>query len=196
MPQVEIISASSNEIFDRHRRMIHIVIAELNFSQGQWPIVEVVLVVLITTLLCFHVPYTRMSGSRLIALLFAECRNMNGTFSPLCDGNFDPVRHAGTISELSEISFTNYLSQNIGDFLQKLSLSYFWPPQFVIVFRKAPLVHWCCGLCGSWPWLSRLNASLPCLLSESKLHPDSSYPRWRLVRDTERLTWTQVLGMK
>jgi len=67
---------------------------------GKWPIIEVVSVVLITVLLSFHIPYTRMSGSELIALLFSECKNVNGDVNPLCDGSFDPVKHAGSAGPL------------------------------------------------------------------------------------------------
>ena len=70
-------------------------------SLGKWPIIEVVSVVLITVLLSFHIPYTRMSGSELIALLFSECKNVNGDVNPLCDGSFDPVKHAGVIFRIA-----------------------------------------------------------------------------------------------
>ena len=46
---------------------------------GTWlkshPMVEVFLVTLITALLCFVNPYTRMGGTELVYNLFAECRS-------------------------------------------------------------------------------------------------------------------------
>ncbi|KAF5370652.1 hypothetical protein D9758_001997 [Tetrapyrgos nigripes] len=49
------------------------------------PIVEVLLVTLVTTLLCFLNPYTRMGGTELVYNLFAECRTGSGNdHSGLC----------------------------------------------------------------------------------------------------------------
>ncbi|KAI0058083.1 hypothetical protein BV25DRAFT_1919615 [Artomyces pyxidatus] len=47
------------------------------------PISEVLLVTLVTTVLCFVNPYTRMGGTELVYNLFAECRTGN-THSGLC----------------------------------------------------------------------------------------------------------------
>lgn len=71
-----------------------------NSALGKWPIMEVLVVVLVTTLLSFHIPYTRMSGSELIALLFSECKDVSGTANPLCDGVFDQAKHAGSAGPL------------------------------------------------------------------------------------------------
>ncbi|KAJ7462373.1 chloride channel [Mycena galericulata] len=49
------------------------------------PVAEVMLVTLITSLLCFLNPYTRMGGTELVYKLFAECRTGSGnTHSGLC----------------------------------------------------------------------------------------------------------------
>ncbi|RDB25370.1 H(+)/Cl(-) exchange transporter 5 [Hypsizygus marmoreus] len=49
------------------------------------PILEVLLITLITSILCFVNPYTRMSGTELVYNLFAECRTGSGnSHSGLC----------------------------------------------------------------------------------------------------------------
>ncbi|KAI0310925.1 chloride channel [Amylostereum chailletii] len=55
------------------------------------PIAEVLLVTLLTTVLCFLNPYTRMGGTELVAKLFAECRSGSANaLSGLCV--LDPPR--------------------------------------------------------------------------------------------------------
>jgi len=71
-----------------------------NSSLGKWPIMEVLVVVLITALLSYHIPYTRISGAKLITLLFSECKNVDGESNPLCDGVFDQDKHAGSAGPL------------------------------------------------------------------------------------------------
>ena len=44
-----------------------------------------VVLVLVTALFAFHVPFTRMSGPELIAILFGECDPAKGQVSNLCD---------------------------------------------------------------------------------------------------------------
>lgn len=61
---------------------------------------EVVILVLVTTLLAYHVPFTRMSGSELITILFGECDPNKGQVTDLCDYIFDKgvngtIPHAG-----------------------------------------------------------------------------------------------------
>lgn len=56
---------------------------------GTWlrthPIFEVFLVTLVTAVLCFVNPYTRMGGTELVYNLFAECREgTKNTHSGLC----------------------------------------------------------------------------------------------------------------
>jgi len=66
---------------------------------GTWlkahPLAEVLLVTLVTTILCFLNPYTRMSGTELVYNLFSECRTGSGnTHSGLCvvdPGTFEKV---------------------------------------------------------------------------------------------------------
>jgi chloride channel 3/4/5 len=53
------------------------------------PISEVLVVTLVTTVLCFLNPYTRMGGTELVYELFAECRTGGNTHSGLCV--LDPV---------------------------------------------------------------------------------------------------------
>ncbi|KAH9485429.1 H(+)/Cl(-) exchange transporter 5 [Psilocybe cubensis] len=59
------------------------------------PIVEVLLITLVTSVLCFLNPYTRMGGTELIYNLFAECRTgSRNTHSGLCiidPGSFTQV---------------------------------------------------------------------------------------------------------
>ncbi|KAG7098607.1 hypothetical protein E1B28_000530 [Marasmius oreades] len=66
---------------------------------GTWlrshPIAEVLLVTLLTTMLCFLNPYTRMGGTELVYSLFAECRTgSTNTHAGLCivdPGSLDHV---------------------------------------------------------------------------------------------------------
>ncbi|KAK1230447.1 hypothetical protein PQX77_006457 [Marasmius sp. AFHP31] len=66
---------------------------------GTWlktnPVAEVILVTLLTTVLCFLNPYTRMGGTELVYSLFAECRTGSGnTHAGLCvvdPGSLDHV---------------------------------------------------------------------------------------------------------
>ncbi|EIW67300.1 hypothetical protein TREMEDRAFT_34025 [Tremella mesenterica DSM 1558] len=57
-----------------------------NVRQGTWvgrhPIIEVMLVTLLTTAVSFLNPYCRMGGTELVASLFAECKNNSS--NPLC----------------------------------------------------------------------------------------------------------------
>jgi len=68
---------------------------------GRSPILEVVVLVLVTALFAFHVPFTRMSGPELIAILFGECDPAKGQVSNLCDFVYNStanstIAHAGT----------------------------------------------------------------------------------------------------
>jgi len=67
---------------------------------GRSPILEVVVLVLVTTLFAYHVPFTRMSGPELITILFGECDPAKGQVSDLCDFVYDSsngtLAHAGT----------------------------------------------------------------------------------------------------
>ena len=68
---------------------------------GRSPILEVVVLVLVTTLFAYHVPFTRMSGPELITILFGECDPAKGQVSDLCDFVYDAsvngtLSHAGT----------------------------------------------------------------------------------------------------
>ncbi|TFK44756.1 voltage-gated chloride channel [Crucibulum laeve] len=70
-----------------------------NVREKTWlrthPVAEVLLITLLTTLLCFLNPYTRMSGTELVYNLFSECRTGSGnTHSGLCivdPGSFEHV---------------------------------------------------------------------------------------------------------
>ena len=59
----------------------------LNFAifAGKYPISEVLVLTLITAFLGFHLRYTRISGSALIALLFKQCGPEDQ--NDLCDYN-------------------------------------------------------------------------------------------------------------
>ena len=65
-----------------------------NSRLGQYPRLEVVMVTLVTAVLAFPNPYTRMDTSSLIYLLFSQCGAANN--DPLCDyqRNFTNVNSA------------------------------------------------------------------------------------------------------
>jgi chloride channel 3/4/5 len=52
---------------------------------GQYPVTEVLIVTLVTAVIAYPNPYTRMSTSQLIYLLFSQCGVSNS--DPLCDYN-------------------------------------------------------------------------------------------------------------
>ncbi|KAH8119432.1 clc channel [Phellopilus nigrolimitatus] len=60
------------------------------------PVAEVILVTLVTTLLCFLNPYTRMGGTELVYNLFSECRSDNDSHVGLCPR--DPTALAGPLA--------------------------------------------------------------------------------------------------
>ncbi|EJD03208.1 clc channel [Fomitiporia mediterranea MF3/22] len=68
---------------------------------GTWlkshPIAEVLLVTLVTTLLCFLNPYTRMGGTELVYNLFSECGPDNDWHEGLCPR--DPIALAGPLAQ-------------------------------------------------------------------------------------------------
>ncbi|XP_011210780.1 H(+)/Cl(-) exchange transporter 5 isoform X1 [Bactrocera dorsalis] len=51
---------------------------------GQYPVAEVLVVTLVTGILCFPNPFTRMNMNELIYLLFSQCSPADST-NPLCD---------------------------------------------------------------------------------------------------------------
>lgn len=72
-----------------------------NSALGKSPILEVMILTLVTTLFAYHVPFTRMSGSEMITILFGECDLTKGRVSDLCDYVFDKgvngsIPHAGS----------------------------------------------------------------------------------------------------
>jgi chloride channel 3/4/5 len=70
---------------------------------GQYPVTEVVIVTLATTLLAFPNKYTRMNTSELIYLLFTQCGVTNE--HDICDygkRNFTNVNHAVPIAEAGD----------------------------------------------------------------------------------------------
>lgn len=66
---------------------------------GQYPVTEVVIVALLTALLAYPNPYTRMNTSELIYLLFSQC-SVTNQFG-LCDysRNFTNVNQPVSIAE-------------------------------------------------------------------------------------------------
>ena len=67
---------------------------------GRSPILEVAVLVLVTALFAYHVPFTRMSGPELITILFGECDPTKGHVSDLCNFVYDKsvngtLPHAG-----------------------------------------------------------------------------------------------------
>lgn len=61
---------------------------------GKHPIVEVLLITLLTSIFCFLNPYTRMGGTELVYELFAECQTGKTTHSGLCVVNPGSFEHA------------------------------------------------------------------------------------------------------
>lgn len=59
------------------------------------PVWEVLMITLLTTLLCFLNPYTRMGGTELVYNLFAECRPGQSDHEGLCI--VDPTTQAGPV---------------------------------------------------------------------------------------------------
>ncbi|PPQ67255.1 hypothetical protein CVT25_005839 [Psilocybe cyanescens] len=66
---------------------------------GSHPIIEVLLITLVTSILCFLNPYTRMGGTELIYNLFAECRTGSGnTHLGLCIIDPGSVTHVWPVA--------------------------------------------------------------------------------------------------
>ena len=57
----------------------------------QWPVIEVILVCVLTATVSWHNRYTRISGTRLVADLLSECSE--GIYDGVCPSNMESVPH-------------------------------------------------------------------------------------------------------
>ncbi|XP_018908171.1 H(+)/Cl(-) exchange transporter 5 isoform X3 [Bemisia tabaci] len=76
---IAVIFIKANLYWCRYRKMSRL---------GQYPVTEVLVVTAVTAVVAYPNPYTRMSTSQLIYLLFSQCGTVK---DPLCSYQFDPT---------------------------------------------------------------------------------------------------------
>ena len=117
-----------------------------HIRNGTWlkahPVVEVFLVTLATSILCFVNPYTRMGGTELVYNLFAECRP-GQTHSGLCI--IDPPTQAAPVIGAIAVALIVKAALTIVTFGIKLPAGIFIPslggPPHILQLISTPRLY-------------------------------------------------------